>query len=219
VNQLPSPILRLARVAVATALITLGCALQPALAQTTTQQQPAVPTFETPAQPAQPAPAGVPAAGQVPIFLGLLDSQALVNTSSAGKSLNTQLNNSINAIETDYQKKEQGLRDQLRQLEIARAGNPPMAVADYNAKRQALAQQDDLLQQAYDKNKQALGDRVTKAKAQMATTLRKIVQDVAKARKLTLVLDRSAAHLFAPQWDITDDVMQRLNKALPNIKL
>jgi len=91
--------------------------------------------------------------------------------------------------------------------------------ADYSAKRQAIQQQDQLLQQNYDKSKQALGQRLDKARSTITASARKAVQDVAKQRNLTLVLDRSAAHLFAPQWDITDEVMQRLNKTLPNIKL
>ncbi len=45
------------------------------------------------------------------------------------------------------------------------------------------------------------------------------MQDVAKQRGLTLILDRAAVPYSPQPWNITDDVMTRLNKALPTVKL
>ncbi|HVM82449.1 MAG TPA: OmpH family outer membrane protein [Candidatus Binatia bacterium] len=213
--------------ALAAVLLAVGLAIRPAAAQTTTQTpEPTVPTFQTtpaqtqaaPVTPAAAVPAAQVPAAQVPILLGLLDSGAILNLSSVGKSLNQQWSASLKALDEDTSKKEDALRAQAQALEQQRVANQ-VTPADYAAKRQAIQQQDQLLQQNYDKGKQALGQRLDKARATIAASARKVVQDVAKQRNLTLVLDRSAAHLFAPQWDITDDVMQRLNKSLPNIKL
>ena len=215
---------RISRIAALAAVLFAGLlTLQPAAAQTTTQTpEPTVPTFQTaPAQTTPAAPAAAPAAvpaGQVPILLGLLDSGAILNLSSVGKSLNQQWAAALKALDEDTGKKEDALRAQLQALEQQRVANQ-VTPADYSAKRQAIQQQDQLLQQNYDKSKQALGQRLDKARTTITASARKAVQDVAKQRNLTLVLDRSAAHLFAPQWDITDEVMQRLNKSLPNIKL
>jgi Skp family chaperone for outer membrane proteins len=35
---------------------------------------------------------------------------------------------------------------------------------------------------------------------------------------MTIVLNRAAAEFYPPQWDITDEVLQRLNKTLPSVK-
>jgi Skp family chaperone for outer membrane proteins len=177
-----------------------------ALAQTTTPP--------APAQPVQPI-----AANQIPVIVGVLDTQAILNVSSAGKSLNTQWNAAMKALNDDMAKKEDGLRAQAQQLEQARSGNPPISPADYAAKRKALEQQDGQFQQAFTKNKAAWDARLDKARESIAATARKAMQDVAKQRGLTLIFDRAAVPYSPQPWNITDEVMARLNKALPSVKL
>jgi Skp family chaperone for outer membrane proteins len=218
VIQLVSPSRRLARVLAAAATVSaLAFATQSALAQQT-QPQPTVPTFQT--APAQQAPAGGAAgAQQIPIIVGVLDTQAILNTSSAGKSLNAQWTAQVKAITDAMAKKEDGLRAQAQQLEVARSGNPPMAPADYAAKRKAIEQQDVQYQQDFAKQKQALDGKLDKARETIANAARKAMADVAKARGLTLILDRSAVPYSPQPWNVTDEVMARLNKALPSVKL
>jgi len=210
VSHLSSPIRRFTRIAAVAALCAFGLAVQPALAQTT--QQPVVPDFQPPA--ANPA-AGVP---QIPVVIGVLDTQAILNASGAGKSLNGQWTAALKQINDDMAKKEDALRAQAQQLEVARSGNPPMAPADYAAKRKALEQLDTQYQAAYGKNKQVLDGRLDKARDAITVAARKAMQDVAKARGLTLILDRSAVPYSPQPWNITEDVMTRLNKALPGVK-
>jgi Skp family chaperone for outer membrane proteins len=210
VNQHTFPALRFARAVAAAAALCAFAAAGPALAQTTAPA--------TPAAPAAPA-GGAIQANQIPIVVGVLDTQAILNVSSAGKSLNTQWNAAMKALNDDMAKKEDGLRAQAQQLEAARAGNPPIAPADYAAKRKVIEQQDMQFQQAFAKNKQAWDARLNKARDSIANAARKAMQDVAKQRGLTLILDRSAVPYSPSPWNITDDVMTRLNKALPSVKL
>lgn len=206
-SQPSLPIRRSARIIAAALALCAFAVAGPALAQTTTQQ--------APAQPAQ----GTVAPNQIPIIVGVLDTQAILNASSAGKSLNTQWDAAMKALNDDMAKKENGLRAQAQQLEAARSGNPPMAPADYAAKRKALEQQDVQFQQAFAKNKQAWDGRLDKAREGIANAARKAMQEVAKARGLTLILDRAAVPYSPQPWNITDEVMARLNKALPSVKL
>jgi Skp family chaperone for outer membrane proteins len=205
VNQHTFPVLRFARAVAAAAALCAFAAAGPALAQTTA--------------PAAPAQNGPIQANQIPIVMGVLDTQAILNVSSAGKSLNTQWNAAMKALNDDMTKKEDGLRAQAQQLEAARAGNPPITPADYAAKRKAIEQQDLQFQQALAKNKQAWDARLNKARDSIANAARKAMQDVAKQRGLTLILDRSAVPYSPSPWNITDEVMARLNKALPSVKL
>jgi Skp family chaperone for outer membrane proteins len=202
VSQYLSPIFRLARAFATAAALCAVAAAGPALAQTTA-----------------PAPAGGVPANQIPVVVGVLDTQAILNTSSAGKSLNTQWNAAMKALNDDMQKKEDALRAQVQQLETARGANPPISQADYVAKRKAIEQQDQQYQQAFTKNKQAWDGRLDKARDSIATAARKAMQDVAKQRGLTLILDRAAVPYSPQPWNITDEVLARLNKALPSVKL
>jgi Skp family chaperone for outer membrane proteins len=125
----------------------------------------------------------------------------------------------MKAMNDDAAKKETGLRTQAQQLEAQRSANPPIAQADYVAKLKALQQKENEYQQAFGKNKQAWDQRLNKARDAIAVAARKAMADVAKQRGLTLVLDRAAVPYSPSPWNITDDVMARLNKALPNVKL
>jgi Skp family chaperone for outer membrane proteins len=207
VNHPALPIHRFARTLAAAAAFCAFVAAGPTFAQTT-----------APAQPAAPA-QGAIQPNQIPIVVGVLDTQAILNASSAGKSLNTQWNAAMKALNDDMAKKEDGLRAQAQQLEQARAGNPPISPADYAAKRKALEQADAGYQQAFTKNKAAWDARLDKAREGIANAARKAMQDVAQARHLTLVFDRAAVPYSPQPWNITDEVMARLNKALPTVKL
>ena len=203
-NHPSLPIRRFARTVAASLAFCAFVAAGPSFAQTT-----------QPAQPAQPA--AQPA--QIPVVIGVLDTQAILNVSSAGKSLNTQWTAAMKALDADMAKKEAGLRTQAQQLEQARSANPPITPENYAAKRKQLEQQDAQFQQAYGENKQAWAARLDKAREGIANAARKAMQDVAKQRGLTLILDRAAVPYSPQPWNVTDDVMARLNKVLPNVKL
>jgi len=193
----------------AAALLSAGAAW----AQSTGTQ---IPTF-TPAAPAKPAQA--PSGQQYPVIIGVLNTQALLYASTAGKGIINQANAIADSYEADFQKKEGALRAQALQLEAKRNATPPISQQDLEAGRKALGQQDDQLRAADDKNKQALDDRVAKARDSIRVVAEKILRDIAQERGLTLVLDQSAVPLAPPQWNITAEMMQRLNKALPAVKL
>jgi Skp family chaperone for outer membrane proteins len=208
VSQSSSPIRRLARVLIAAAALSvIGLGVQPVLAQTQ-PEKPAVPAQGTTVNPAQ-----------IPIVVGVLDTQAILNASSAGKSLNSQWTAQVKAMNDDMAKKEDTLRAQAQQLETARSGNPPMTPAEFATKRKGLEQQDAKFQQDFAAKKQALDAKLDKAREAITMAARKAMQDVAKARGITLILDRSAVPYSPQPWNITDEVMTRLNKALPGVKL
>jgi Skp family chaperone for outer membrane proteins len=165
----------------------------------------------------QAAPA--PAQQQVPLVIGVLDAEAIFINSSAGKSIKSQADAQLKALQDNTQKQGDALMVKAQQLEAKRTANPPISAADYAAQRKALAAQDDKIRGDFDKNKQALDQRVAKARDVLSNTARKIMQDIATARGLTLILNRSSLNMFPPQWNITDEVMQRLNKTLPSVKL
>jgi Skp family chaperone for outer membrane proteins len=167
-------------------------------------------------QPAAPA----QAAQNVPIVIGILDTEAVVLGSSAGKSLTTQANAQLKALQDATQKQEDALIAKVKTLETQRRANPPQVTEEqYAQQRQTLIAQDDQLRSNFEKNKEALDQKVDKARQGLLQAATKVIQDVAKQRGLTLILARTSAPLFPESWNITPDVVARLNKALPSIKL
>lgn len=168
-----------------------------AQAQTTTQTpQPVAP--QAPAQ-------------AVPVVIGILDTEAVVLGSSAGKSLSQQANAQLKQLQDATQKQEDALVTKLKAL------NPQ--APDYATQRQALVSADDKLRNDFANNKDALDQRVDKARQSLLQAATKVIQDIAKQRGLTLILSRTSAPLFPESWNITPDVVARLNKALPSLKL
>jgi Skp family chaperone for outer membrane proteins len=94
-----------------------------------------------------------------------------------------------------------------------------MAPADYAAQRKKIEAADIQYQKDFAAKKQALDGKLDKARETIANAARKAMADVAKARGLTLILDRSAVPYSPQPWNVTDEVMARLNKALPSVKL
>jgi Skp family chaperone for outer membrane proteins len=180
------------------ALVLALAAPQTAEAQTTTQ----------PAAPAQAAP--VPAQS-IPVVVGILDTEAVVLGSTAGKSLTQQANALLKGLQDATQKQEDVLIAKLKALNSQ--------APDYGQQRQVLAAQDDKLRNDFANNKDALDQRVEKARQNLLQAATKVIQDIARARGLTLILSRTSAPLFPESWNITPDVVARLNKALPSIKL
>jgi Skp family chaperone for outer membrane proteins len=117
----------------------------------------------------------------------------------------------LKALQDATQKQEDALIAKLKAL------NPQ--APDYGSQRQALAQADDKLRNDFANNKEALDQRVDKARQNLLQAATKVIQDVAKQRGLTLILARTSAPLFPESWNITPEVVARLNKALPSIKL
>jgi len=175
-------------------------------------------TTTTPAAPAAPAPAVLTAPGAAgALVVGVLDVEEMMINSSAGKSITAQANARYKALQDDSQKKEDALIAQLKQLDQQRAANP--AMPDYETKRRALVAQDDTLRSNFDKNRQAIDQSADRARQVLFAAGKKAMYDVAKVKGMTLVLNRNAVNLFPNGMDITDDVMQRVNKTLPNVKM
>lgn len=179
---------------IALGAITLNAGFNPAAAQTATPQ-PAAPTA---------------------IAIGVLDTDVLLNQSSAGKSVRAQVSQMQKSIQADIKKQEDALRGQMQQLDTQRASMPPQ---DYEAKRQAINAQGDKLRQDIASRRQAFNKSVEAARQKLIQGIEKVVKDVVQQRKLTLILNQSAVIKADPSWDITDEVMQRLNKSLPSIKM
>ncbi len=161
------------------------------------------------AQTAQPAAA-------MPLVIGILDGDAVLKMSETGKSLRQQYDQKDKAFQADAAKQEDTLRAQMQNLQSQRASLQPQ---DYEAKQQGIRQQADKLRKDLVAKRKALNQAAEKARSILIQNAQKALQEVAQQKGLTLVIDKSATHLSAPGWDITNEVLQRLNKALPALKM
>jgi Skp family chaperone for outer membrane proteins len=90
---------------------------------------------------------------------------------------------------------------------------------DLLKKKEDLRRQGDLASKALNDRQHDLDRSIAKTQEQIVQGLVDVVKDVAKAHGLTLVVSRSVTPYFDASYDISQEVMQKLNDKMPSIKL
>lgn len=198
--------------AIAGAAALTAAALLPIQAQA--QQKPA-------AQPAPAAPAAAPAqpAGnkgeplKAPV-VAVVDVQRIMQESSASKGIQK----AIESQRDSYQKEIQTLEDKLQNAENElRKQQTVLAPDAFAAKRRDFEKQVADVQRTVQERKRTLDTAFNDAMTHVQKTMLEIVQDVADERAANVVIPRNLLVLFASNLDVTESVLERLNKQLPSV--
>jgi len=165
---------------------------------------------------AQQQPAAAAAPQPIPVVVGILDEQEIMRSSKAGKALKAELDKQNAAFRAEIAQQESTLRAAAEQLQAQQASLSPEA---FQKKRQEL----DAQVETYRKNAQARKDQLDRAFAagvkQMRDALGKVASEIAQARGMTLVLDRSQVVLSHNGFDITAEALKRFDQRLPSVSL
>jgi outer membrane protein len=170
------------------------------------QQKPAAPT---PAPPAAPA---VPTAPGLTVLV--VDVQSLLQNSKSAKMVRDQ----IEAKRAEYAKEishqEELLRRERDALQRQQATLSPQAL---NQKGREFQQKVNDLDRDVQAKRQALEYSNEEALKKIQQVMLRIITDIAKRRKANLVLQRSELVLFDQNFDVTDEVLDRLDEELPTL--
>ena len=157
------------------------------------------------------APAEPPAAAQH-LAVMVVDVQALLQNAKAAKMVRTQ----IEGKRADYTKEiaheEEGLRQERDKLQRQQSS---LSAEALNAKGRAFQQKVNELDRQVQAKRQALEKSNADALAKLQQTMLKIIADIAKQRKANLVLQRTELVLFDRTFDVTDEVLQKLDQEMP----
>jgi Skp family chaperone for outer membrane proteins len=197
-------VLMCTRLAGLACLIGIGFGIGGALAQT--------PPAEPPANP----PAAAPAAPAVPGSLSVLvvDFQALLQNSKAAKMVRQQME----AKRAEYQKELSHQQDALRQEgDALQRQQATMTPEQLNAKRKELQVKVNEFDRNLEAKRQALERSNADSLQKIQEVMVKIITDIAKDRKANVVFQRSELVLYDPGFDVTDEVLQRLDEQMPTL--
>jgi outer membrane protein len=195
-----------AKPAVWACLIGICCGAGSALAQ------------QPPATPAPPAPAttGTPAAPPANLSVMVVDVQALLQNSKAAKMVRDQ----IEAKRADYAKEishqEEVLRQERDTLQKQQASLSPEQL---NAKGREFQAKVNELDRDVQAKRQALERSNADALQKIQEVMVKIITDIAKDRKANLVFQRSELVLFDQGFDVTDEVLTKLDEQMPTLQV
>jgi len=174
----------------------------------------APPAPSPPAEAPQPPvpPAQLPTAQNLTVMV--VDVQALLQNSKAAKMVRSQIEQKRGEYTKEISHQEESLRAERDALQRQQASLSPEAL---NQKGRDFQQKVNDLERNVQGKRQALeksnGDALQKIQEEML----KIIADIAKQRKANLVFQRTDLVLFDQAFDVTDEVLQKLDEQMPTL--
>ena len=186
-------------------LFGLCCAAGSALAQ----QPPANPPAPAPA-----APATTPVAAPSNLSVVVVDVQSLLQNSKAAKMVREQ----IEAKRAEYAKEISHQEEVLRQeRDTLQRQQASLTAEQLNTKGRDFQAKVNELDRDVQAKRQALERSNSDALQKIQEVMVKIITDIAKDRKANLVFQRSELVLFDQGFDVTDQVLTKLDEQMPTL--
>ena len=183
-----------------------GVAQAPPSSPPTQVPPPAAPT------PAPASPASLSIGQNLTVMV--VDVQALLQNSKAAKMVRSQIEQKRGEYTKEISHQEELLRAERDALQRQQASLSPESL---NQKGRDFQQKVNDLERNVQSKRQALeksnGDALQKIQEEML----KIIADIAKSRKANLVFQRTDLVLFDQTFDVTDEVLQKLDEQMPTL--
>jgi|KBSMisStandDraft_5_1062788.scaffolds.fasta_scaffold391421_2 Skp family chaperone for outer membrane proteins len=160
----------------------------------------------------------VPALAQSAAVIITVDMEQVINTSTAGKSAQTQLQAQANALQAKAQSLDAGFRSENDALnKAAQSKTMTQQALEQKAadlQKRVNAAQVDMTnrQRQFVANQQYVGKQISDA-------VQPIISQVQAEKNATLVLDEGSVIKTSPSIDVTALVLQRLNAKLPSVNV
>jgi Skp family chaperone for outer membrane proteins len=191
--------------------LTLSCGLA-GLGAAVAQQPKAPVTVPAPpkAAPPPPAPAALPASDHLAVLV--VDVQALLQESKAAKMVRVQIEEKRAEYTKEISHEEENLRAARDALQRQQAS---LSAEAMNKKGREFQQKVNELDRSVQAKRQALEKSNSDAMSKIQQEIMKIISDIIKQRKANLVFLRQALVLYDQSFDVTDEVMQKLDEKMP----
>lgn len=186
-------------------------AAQSSEAPTAPQGEPTLPPPSPP--PPIPSPAGTPLPAP---SIGVIDIQFLIAETSAGRSIRIQMEKQRINVGRELQQRETQLRNSEQELLRQRGQLSP---DQQNEKIRALEQRRQDLRRTIEQRQRQLEQNFASAVRQLEKAIEDELKLVAAERGLNMILPRHAVPLLSPDFDLTGELYQRVEKRLPDVKV
>jgi len=170
--------------------------------------------FVAPAAAQQKAPPPAVAPGGPALNVLVVDVQALLQNAKAAKMVREQIEAKRAEYAKEISRQEEALRRERDTLQRQQATLSPQAL---NQKGREFQQKVNDLDRSVQSKRQVLEYSNEEALKKIQQVMLRIITDIAKKRKANLVLQRSELVLFDQSFDVTDEVLQRLDEDLPTL--
>jgi Skp family chaperone for outer membrane proteins len=151
-----------------------------------------------------------------------LDYQRVVTSSDAGRDLTTKLGQVATQIQGELQPEAQAIEQEQRNIQQATQGMTSEQVrrnAELSARVEAFGQRVEQFRARQVTASHDLDYTRQQALAEFNRLLAPSVQEAMEARNAGIVVDAGATQLVLPNFDITDDVVQRANQRVRTVNV
>ena len=164
---------------------------------------------------AQTPPSPAPAATTNPsLSILVVDVQSLLQNSKSAKMVRQQIEQKRNEYAKEISQQEEALRHERDALQRQQASLTPEAL---NQKGREFQQKVNELDRGVQGKRQSLEKSNAEALENIQSVMLKIITEIAKERKANLVFQRSELVLFDQGFDVTDQVLLKLDEQLPTL--
>jgi outer membrane protein len=154
---------------------------------------------------------------QVPApLIVTVDVQQILRDSLVAKDVQAQMDQRTDRYTKEVTDQENELQKTQEELEKERSTLAPDA---FNSKMRDFQRRYDALDNRVQATRQALQQSYNDAMTKVETTALQIISDIAVERKANLVVAKAAVLFEAPELDITQEVIKRLDVKLPQVQL
>lgn len=149
--------------------------------------------------------------------VGIVDVNLIMSESNAAKSLAKQIKEQGDAAQAEFSKFERELKDMETALGKARADK--VSEEEFNKKRTAFEKKLSDTQALFQKRRGDFEKNKAEAFKTLSEAILKETDKVASEKKIDLVLAKNVVILSGKQMDITQAVLDGVNKNLKDVKL
>jgi Skp family chaperone for outer membrane proteins len=151
----------------------------------------------------------------VPVII-TVDVQQILRDSLVAKDVQAQMDQRTDRYTKEVTDQENELQKTQEELEKERSTLAPDA---FNTKMRDFQRRYDTLDNRVQATRQALQQSYNDAMTKVENTALQIIADMAAERKANLVIAKAAVLFEAPELDITQEVIKRLDVKLPQVQL
>jgi len=148
--------------------------------------------------------------------IGLVDIEGVLRSAAASEKVRKLLDEQRDKFQQEFNVIEKQLQDTERDLTLKKG---VISDAEFDAQRIAFQNKVTRLQQDIQYRRQALDSAYQKAQNDLRALAIDILAEIAAEKKLDLILARNSALIFLPHYNLSNEVLLRLNERTKNAKI
>ncbi|HLO77053.1 MAG TPA: OmpH family outer membrane protein [Magnetospirillum sp.] len=156
-----------------------------------------------------------PAVTKLPVpTIMVVDVQAALQQSLAAKSLRTQRDQYLQGFQGELEKNRAALKETENDLVKQKSSMPP---EQWQQKARAFEQQVYEFNQRFQRSNQAVDKSFRAGMSELSDALAQVTEELAGELGANLVLPKSQIFLHDPRMEVTQQVIERLNRKFPSV--